>query len=76
MNEIRDRQHYSLIQDTISEMESWSCFQAKKLKESTRTTFGSGDLGRSPQKIAMPTKKKSQVKIQKQARQKNRSKKK
>jgi hypothetical protein len=76
LNELRDRQHYTLIQDTISEMESWSCFQDKKPKESTRNTFGIGDLSLSPQKISMPSKKKSQVKMQKQARRKNRSKKK
>ena len=76
LNELRDRKQYTLIQDTISEMEWWNCFQDKKPKESTRNTFGIGDLGLSPQKIAMPSKKKSQVKMQKQARLKNRSKKK
>jgi hypothetical protein len=76
LNELRDRDHYTLIQDTISEMEWWSCFQDKKLKQSTRNTFGIGDLSLSPQKIGMPSKKKSQVKMQKQSRRKNRSKKK
>jgi Protein of unknown function (DUF1186) len=76
LNELRDRNHYNLIQDTISEMESWNCFQDKKLKEPTRNTFSIGDLSPSPQRIATSTKKKSQGKIQKQARQKNRSKKK
>ena len=70
LNELRDRKHYSSIEDTISEMEWWNCFQDKKRKESTRNTFGIGDLGLSPQKIAMPSKKKSQVKMQKQARRK------
>jgi hypothetical protein len=76
LNELRDRKHYTLIQDTISEMEWWNCFQDKKLKESSRSPFGIGDLNPSPQKIAMSTKKKTQVKMQKQARRKNRSKKK
>jgi hypothetical protein len=76
LNELRDRKHYALIEDTISEMEWWSCFQDKKLKQSTRNTFGIGDLSLSPQKIGMPSKNKSQVKMQKQARRKNRSKKK
>ena len=76
LNELRDRKHYTSIEDTISEMEWWNCFQEKKHKESTRNTFGIGDLSLSPQKITMPTKKKSQVKMQKQARRKNRSKKK
>jgi hypothetical protein len=76
LNELRDRKHYTSIEDTISEMEWWNCFQAKKPKESARNTFGIGDLSLSPQKIAMPSKKKSQVKMQKQARRKNRSKKK
>lgn len=76
LNELRDRKHYNLIQDTISEMEWWNCFQDKKLKGSTRSHFAIGDLSPSPYKIATSTKKKTQGKIQKQARQKNRSKKK
>ena len=76
LNELRDNKHYTLIEDMISEMESWSCFQDKKRKDSSRNTFGIGDLSLSPQKTAMPSKKKSQVKMQKQARRKNRSKKK
>jgi Protein of unknown function (DUF1186) len=76
LNEMRDRKHYNLIEDTISEMEWWNCFQDKKLKESTRNTFGRGDISPSPYKITTSTKKKTQGKIQKQARQKNRSKKK
>jgi len=76
LNELRDRKHYTLIQDTISEMEWWNCFENKKLKESTNNPFGIGDLNLSPQKIAMSTKKKTQGKMQKQARRKNRSKKK
>ena len=76
LNELRDRQHYTLIQDTISEMECWSCFQDKTRKESNSNPFGTRALTPSPQKTAMSTKKKSQVKMQKQSRLKNRSKKK
>ena len=76
LNELRDRKHYTLIQDTISEMEWWNCFENKKLKESTNNPFGIGDLNLSPQKIAMSIKKTTQGKMQKQARRKNRSKKK
>jgi hypothetical protein len=76
LNELRDRKHYTLIQDTISEMEWWNCFENKKLKGSSTSPFGIGDLNPSPQKIAMSTKKKTQGKMQKQARRKNRSKKK
>jgi hypothetical protein len=76
LNELRHRKHYTFIQDTISEMEWWNCFQDKKRKESSSNPFGMRDLGLSPQKIAMPAKKKSQVRMQKQARRKNRSKKK
>jgi Protein of unknown function (DUF1186) len=75
-NELRDRKHYTSIEDTISEMEWWSCFQDRKLKDSTSNPFGMRDLSPSLHKIATPTKKKSQLKIQKQARRKNRSKKK
>jgi Protein of unknown function (DUF1186) len=76
LNELRDRKHYTSIEDTISEMEWWHCFQDKKLKESSTSPFGMRDLNPSPQKIAMSTKKKTQGKMQKQARRKNRSKKK
>jgi Protein of unknown function (DUF1186) len=76
LNELRDNKQYTLIEDTISEMEWWSCFQDKKRKDSSRNTFSIGDLSPSPQKTATSTKKKSQVKMQKQARRKNRSKKK
>ena len=76
LNELRDRKHYTSIEDTILEMEWWNCFQDKKRKESIKNTFGIGSLGLSSQKILMPSKKKSQVKMQKQARRKNRSKKK
>jgi hypothetical protein len=72
LNELRDRHHYSLIQDIISEMSSWSCFQAKKLGKH----FGSEALSSSVRKTATSNKKKTQVKMQKQARRKNRSKKK
>jgi Protein of unknown function (DUF1186) len=76
LNELRDREHYTLIEDTISEMEWWSCFQDQKLKKSSSNPIGTRDLSLSPQKIATPTKKKTQTKMQKQARRKNRSKKK
>jgi hypothetical protein len=76
LNELRDRKHYNFIQDTISEMQWWNCFQDKKQKESTRTPFAIGDLSPSPQRIGTSTNKKNQGKSQKQARQKNRSKKK
>ena len=76
LNELRDREHYTLIQDTISEMEGWSCFQDKTRKESGSNPFGWRDLSPFSQKTAMSPKKKSQVKMQKQSRRKNRSKKK
>jgi hypothetical protein len=56
--------------------EWWNCFQDKKQKESSRTPFAIGDLSPSPQRIGTSTNKKNQGKSQKQARQKNRSKKK
>jgi Protein of unknown function (DUF1186) len=76
LNELRDLKHYTSIEDTISEMEWWSCFQDKKRKKSNSNPFGTRDLSLSPQKTAMPTQKKTQGKMQKQSRQKNRSKKK
>ncbi len=76
LNELRDRKHYTLIEDTVSEMEWWSCFEGKKLKASTSNPFGTRDLSPSHQKIGTSSKKKSQTKMQKQARRKNRSKKK
>jgi Protein of unknown function (DUF1186) len=58
LNELRDRKHYTSIEDTISEMEWWSCFQDKKRKKSNSNPFGTRDLSLSPQKTAMPTQKK------------------
>jgi Protein of unknown function (DUF1186) len=76
LKELRDRKHYTSIEDTISEMEWWNCFEDRKLKESSKNHFGIGNLSSSLHKIATPTKKKAQLKMQKQARRKNRSKKK
>ncbi len=76
LNELRDRKHYALIEDTVLEMEWWNCFENKKLKASSSNPFGTRDLSPSPQKIGTSTKKKAQMKMQKQARRKNRSKKK
>jgi hypothetical protein len=59
LNELRDRKHCTLIQDTISEMEWWNCFQDKKPKDSPRNPFGKRDLSLSPQNIAASTKKKT-----------------
>jgi hypothetical protein len=74
LNELRDRHHYRLIEDTISEMESWSCFQSKKQQDLANEHFVRA-LSSSPPKTATPSKKKAQTKMQKQSRRKNRSKK-
>ena len=37
-------EHYTSIEDTISEMECWSCFQDKKRKELNSNPFGTRDL--------------------------------
>jgi Protein of unknown function (DUF1186) len=65
LNELQDRHHYSLIEDTISEMESWRCFQSKKQQDLTNEHFARA-LSSSPPKTATPRKKKAQTKMQKQ----------
>jgi hypothetical protein len=44
LNELQDRKHYTLIQDTISEMEWWNCFENKKLKKSANNPLRLGDI--------------------------------
>jgi Protein of unknown function (DUF1186) len=76
LNELRTQKHYTLIEDTVSEMEWWYCFQEKKPQASSSNPFEISDFNRSEKKVGTSTKKKSQTKMQKQARRKNRSKKK
>jgi hypothetical protein len=76
LNQLRDNSHYSLIEDTISEMEGWACFREKRLKQTRNKPLGLGNLNLSPQKKSNQSKKKAKKKMQKKARQKNRSKKK
>lgn len=76
LNQLRDNSHYSLIEDTISEMEGWACFREQRLKQTRNKPLGLGNLNLSPQKKSNQSKKKAKKKMQKKARQKNRSKKK
>ena len=76
LNRLRNDRHYSLIEDTISEMEYWACFQETRLKPQKTKPIGLGTLNLSPQKKSNQSKKKAKKKMQKQARRKNSSRKK
>lgn len=76
LNELRDDSHYSLIEDTISELEWWYCFQEDKGKQKRNKPLGLGDFNLSSPKKSNQSKKKAKKNMQKQSRQKNRSKKK
>ena len=76
LNRLRNDRHYSLIEDTISEMEYWACFQETRLKPQKTKPIGLGTLNVSSQKKSNQSKKKAKKKMQKQARRKNRSRKK
>lgn len=76
LNQLRDNSHYSLIEDTISELEWWHCFQDDKGKQTRNKPLGLGNLNLSSQKKSNQSKKKAKKKMQKQSRRKNRSKKK
>ena len=79
LEELRQDRHYSLIEDTISEMEWWACFKEEKPKITRTKPLGLGKLELFPEKKSNPknkAKKRAKNKMQKQARRKNRSKKK
>ena len=79
LEELRKDKHYSLIEDTISEMEWWYCFQEEKQQTKRIKPQGIGKLKLVPEKQSnskSKAKKRAKNKMQKQARRKNRSKKK
>jgi len=79
LEKLRQDQYYSLIEDTISEMEWWACFREKESKIERIKPSGIGKLELKPEKkpnSKKKSKKRTKNKIQKQARRKNRSKKK
>ena len=79
LEELRKDRHYSLIEDTISEMEWWYCFQEEKPKTIRPKPHGIGKLELHTEKKSNSknkNKKRAKNKMQKQARRKNRSKKK
>ena len=72
LKQLREDKYYSLIEDTISDMEGWACFQELKPKKNKHKPLGLGKLNQSAQKKTSQTKKKAKRKMQKQARRKNR----
>ncbi|MEB3218987.1 MAG: DUF1186 domain-containing protein [Nostocales cyanobacterium 94392] len=70
LNELRDNPHYSLIEDTISEMKSWACFEINK----PSIFMEPEEFYTSSKKAKSKAKKKK--KMQKESRRKNRNKKK
>ncbi len=79
LNKLRNDRYYSLIEDTISEMEWWACFREEKQKIKRIKPLGLGKLELATEKKSNSknkAKRKAKNKMQKQARRKNRSKKK
>jgi hypothetical protein len=76
LNQLRNHSHYSLIEDTISELEGWHCFQDDQGKPTRNKPLGLGNFNSSSRKKSSQSKKKAKKKMQKQSRRKNRSKKK
>lgn len=79
LEELRQNNYYSLIEDTISEMEWWYCFQEQQSKIKRIKPRGIGKLELAPERklnSQKKSKKRAKNKMQKQARRKNRSKKK
>ncbi len=75
LNRLRENSHYSFVEDVISEMEDWACFQPKKIPQMNNRSIPSEGFDFStPKKSKDQTKKKK--KMQEQSRRKNRSKKK
>ncbi|SRR5579883_44715 len=74
LTRLREHPHYSLIEDTISEMKSWACFQQENRKQASPISFSGEDFTPSFNKSKNHAKKKK--KMQKEARRKNRPKKK
>ena len=75
LTKLRKNPRYSLIENTISEIESWICFRQDKLKANSSPISPGLENFTKPSKStkAQSSKKKE---MQKQARRKNRSKKK
>ena len=72
--ELREYPHYSLIEDTISEMESWACFLQSTQKKANPISFSQKELTHSFNKPKNQANKKKRM--QKESRRKNRPKKK
>lgn len=80
LTELRENRRYSLIEDTISEMESWACFQPKKPKPNNNISI-SDKISRiaegfTPSFNRPRSQAKTKMKMQKESRRKNRKKKK
>ena len=76
LNKLRDDSHYSLIEDTISEIQWWACFRDERLKKTSSSPLGLEKFNPSPEKQTSQAKAKAKKKMQKQSRRKNRPKKK
>lgn len=76
LNELRSNRHYSLIEDTIAELESWHCFRDNQGKQTKNKPLELAIFDSSSRKKPNKSKKKAKKKMQKKSRRKNRSKKK
>ncbi len=76
LDELRNDCHYSLVEDTISDMESWSCFDREPPRKFQKYNHMMGIEGFSNSAKKAKTKIKKKKKMQKESRRKNRQKKK
>ncbi|PAX52126.1 DUF1186 domain-containing protein [Brunnivagina elsteri] len=74
LTELREKSRYSLIENTISEIESWICFRQDKLKANSPISPGLENFAKPSKSTKAQASKKREM--QKQARRKNRPKKK
>ncbi len=75
LNELREDERYSLIEDTISEIGYWACFEENQPKKLNNSLTGIEGFSRSGKKTSK-SKAKKKKKMQKESRRKNRAKKK
>ena len=76
LNELREDPNYTLVEDTVAEMEWWACFQEEKPKSTSKIPRSLKGLVDFPQSSKNKAQKKKKRQAQKQSRKKNRSKKK
>ena len=76
LNELREERHYSLVEDTVSYMKNWACFEENQPRKISNILTAIEGFSSSTTKKAAKSKAKKKKKMQKESRRKNRPKKK